>query len=55
MILNNIKNDSEGVDDEVEGALLIDDLDEESLPSKGEDTAESVISGSDRNEKVIGN
>ena len=31
------------IDEDIEGAMLLDDFDEESLPSEGEDTLESVF------------
>ena len=54
MTLNNIKIDSEDVNDEIEGAMLIDNLDEESLPSEGEDTAESIFLAVTEKRRLLG-
>ena len=54
MTLHDVKNDSEDVNDEIEGAMLIDNLDEESLPSEGEDTAEGIFLAVTEKRRLLG-
>ena len=54
MKLNHSSKESGTIDEDVEGAMLLDDFDEESLPSEGEDTFESVFLAVTEKRRLLG-
>ena len=54
MKLNHSSKESGTIDEDVEGAMFLDDFDEESLPSEGEDTFESVFLAVTEKRRLLG-